>query len=104
MEILDLNGNNVASYDMDGRIICLLSPEKDQFILITLSLENRKIQAIILKSRTKRITPACAGKRSSRFRPCKTGTDHPRMCGEKGIMPVIKSSTTGSPPHVRGKV
>ena len=30
-----------------------------------------------------RITPAYAGKRSSRFLSCKASRDHPRLCGEK---------------------
>ena len=49
------------------------------------------------------ITPAHAGKR------CGTGTardgswDHPRTCGEKLTATSLRSKSTGSPPHMRGK-
>ena len=50
-----------------------------------------------------RITPACAGRRpfsktSSEFR-----RDHPRVCGEKGVISPLASSDRGSPPRVRGE-
>ena len=49
------------------------------------------------------ITPAYAGKSSclwSGKSPCR---DHPRMCGEKIVVIVKSGSTSGSPPHMRGK-
>ena len=72
-----------------------------------------------------RITPACAGKRTSGATASGYTSDHPRMCGEKllcklgfyakfWITPACagKSASVdihvildrGSPPHVRGKV
>ena len=70
------------------------------------------------------ITPACAGKRSvdgnarlsEQDHPrmcgekrefsekCSCFQDHPRMCGEKLCRSVALPLSTGSPPHVRGKV
>ena len=49
------------------------------------------------------ITPACAGKR---LPPSCRGWqqwDHPRMCGEKGLLLLWEADHRGSPPHVRGK-
>ena len=51
-----------------------------------------------------RITPACAGKRSSptwRFMPM---GDHPRACGEKDGLSLGAEMMQGSPPRVRGKI
>ena len=50
-----------------------------------------------------RITPACAGKRSAYNGLSVNVRDHPRMCGEKLPGAALVSSTSGSPPHVRGK-
>ena len=50
-----------------------------------------------------RITPAYAGKRILK-RPTPTKTeDHPRVCGEKLIMPAGTAWLKGSPPRMRGK-
>ena len=49
------------------------------------------------------ITPAYAGKRAAANFHLGTTRDHPRVCGEKVVMPVLVASMTGSPPHVRGK-
>ena len=49
-----------------------------------------------------RITPAHAGNRRSSVSfslPCR---DHPRTCGEQPGKTSLKSSQTGSPPHMRG--
>ena len=50
-----------------------------------------------------RITPAWAGKsapaRARREKP----QDHPRAGGEKRLRSAVRSSSTGSPPHRRGK-
>ena len=50
-----------------------------------------------------RITPACAGKRSSVCKHGRTGKDHPRVCGEKIIGADKGLQNPGSPPRVRGK-
>ena len=49
------------------------------------------------------ITPACAGKRRSWYRPHSPGRDHPRVCGEKTSTMVKDLYNQGSPPRVRGK-
>ena len=51
-----------------------------------------------------RITPACAGKRSSVCKHGRTGKDHPRVCGEKAPRHRALCCILGSPPRVRGKV
>ena len=51
-----------------------------------------------------RITPACAGKSSTRAKTALTRRDHPRVCGEKRILKVYDFEFQGSPPRVRGKV
>ena len=51
-----------------------------------------------------RITPAYAGKRSKlRLRGSFRG-DHPRLCGEKLMLPWCFPFIPGSPPPMRGKV
>ncbi len=50
------------------------------------------------------ITPACAGKSLSCGDARSQDWDHPRMCGEKCCSGSSCSPSTGSPPHVRGKV
>ncbi len=52
----------------------------------------------------KGITPAYAGKSSSRGFVCKEIEDHPRLCGEKAISMFLCASSGGSPPPMRGKV
>ena len=50
-----------------------------------------------------RITPAYAGKRSSRCSAMHRTRDHPRLCGEK-LYPVSPfGCRSGSPPPMRGK-
>ena len=49
------------------------------------------------------ITPACAGKRYSPFRPRGLSWDHPRVCGEKVNTLSDAKTAVGSPPRVRGK-
>ena len=49
------------------------------------------------------ITPAYAGKRSSRCSAMHRRRDHPRLCGEKHSTFVIRSKRLGSPPPMRGK-
>ena len=50
------------------------------------------------------ITPACAGKSTTRDIIDNQNQDHPRMCGEKHACPSGRPRAWGSPPHVRGKV
>ena len=49
------------------------------------------------------ITPACAGKRSTRPPAQCRRWDHPRVCGEKGNIIEAEKPIEGSPPRVRGK-
>ena len=50
-----------------------------------------------------RITPAHAGKRRDTHRYDTRFRDHPRTCGEKGLIPLVVSPGPKSPPHMRGK-
>ena len=50
------------------------------------------------------ITPAYAGKSLRLCILSRLLQDHPRMCGEKCCSGSSCSPSTGSPPHVRGKV
>ncbi len=50
------------------------------------------------------ITPACAGKSIRQGSNKPPAPDHPRVCGEKGILSHDISYNRGSPPRVRGKV
>ena len=52
---------------------------------------------------SKGITPACAGKSSEVLMKQFTTRDHPRVCGEKMILPLWAMCRKGSPPRVRGK-
>ena len=49
------------------------------------------------------ITPAYAGKSWSTARSSTKSEDHPRLCGEKLNLTLIKSIPLGSPPPMRGK-
>ena len=49
------------------------------------------------------ITPACAGKSCPPQAPTFTRQDHPRACGEKGLLCPAVHLHGGSPPRVRGK-
>ena len=49
------------------------------------------------------ITPACAGKSSIRYLLSGEYGDHPRVCGEKGMILMAIFGPLGSPPRVRGK-
>ena len=50
----------------------------------------------------KRITPACAGNRSSFTVKFSGQGDHPRVCGEQKSMSRLTCMLLGSPPRVRG--
>ena len=51
-----------------------------------------------------RITPAYAGKSSTRLLYVLSEKDHPRLCGEKSVSLADSILITGSPPPMRGKV
>ena len=51
---------------------------------------------------TSRITPACAGNRIFLALALYVFGDHPRVCGEQKIQPVLLALQIGSPPRVRG--
>ena len=51
-----------------------------------------------------RITPACAGNRSTSTARSSGPEDHPRVCGEQSHSSMIQPSALGSPPRVRGTV
>ena len=50
------------------------------------------------------ITPACAGKTSSRASNAPPRRDHPRMRGEDGVPFEKYARYWGSPPHARGRL
>ena len=50
-----------------------------------------------------RITPACAGKSCQPAADFRRAWDHPRVCGEKLMPPLMGFWLRGSPPRVRGK-
>ena len=52
----------------------------------------------------RRITPACAGRRSCSSQSPAAWEDHPRVCREKLSFSVIIVYHSGSPPRVRGEV
>ena len=49
------------------------------------------------------ITPAYAGKRGTHSLSGPRRWDHPRVCGEKGMLRLKHSHKLGSPPRMRGK-
>ena len=53
--------------------------------------------------RSRRITPAYAGKRIEFPQGALPSRDHPRVCGEKGRGPDASKCVGGSPPRMRGK-
>ena len=55
-----------------------------------------------IKSIPSRITPACAGNRIFLALALYVFGDHPRVCGEQKIQPVLLALQIGSPPRVRG--
>ena len=50
-----------------------------------------------------RITPAYAGKSTLYSLYSDSAGDHPRLCGEKGLLRQSKRAIPGSPPPMRGK-
>ena len=61
----------------------------------------RTVNAI---GKTRRITPADAGKTQSSDVSTLSATDHPRGCGENSAAKHLTSAGTGSPPRMRGKL
>ena len=55
-------------------------------------------------SRTRRITPACAGKTRAPKQASLLDTDHPRMRGEDTVEIEGMFAALGSPPHARGRL
>ena len=51
-----------------------------------------------------RITPACAGNSAELERLEALYEDHPRVCGEQGLIAAGMAYLDGSPPRVRGTV
>ena len=49
------------------------------------------------------ITPAYAGKSLFRYSFGSSFRDHPRVCGEKTLMRLVRFAVLGSPPRMRGK-
>ena len=62
-----------------------------------------KAQTSTIIRRSRRITPACAGKRSEAPKGQQQERDHPRVCGEKPLTWFWQGPCLGSPPRVRGK-
>ena len=54
-------------------------------------------------ARQSRITPADAGKTSSKMTGTHSCRDHPRGCGENWLCPCFVRGAQGSPPRMRGK-
>ena len=50
-----------------------------------------------------RITPAYAGKSHRSAAQQRAGRDHPRVCGEKFFVVLVRLFGLGSPPRMRGK-
>ena len=63
-----------------------------------------KVNFVQSQAEADRITPAYAGKRSSRRSAMHRKRDHPRLCGEKSACQSAGTGKTGSPPPMRGKV
>ena len=57
-----------------------------------------------VKRRLSGITPAYAGKRCCHCKITPLRWDHPRVCGEKGLLGDPAAPCRGSPPRMRGKV
>ena len=57
----------------------------------------------IAENAEKRITPACAGRSNFFYDGKSCMEDHPRVCGEKGMVIFLEMKRKGSPPRVRGE-
>ena len=58
---------------------------------------------LLFSSRSRRITPAHAGKTGGSVRSCLSISDHPRACGENFFIKRLTFFPGGSPPRMRGK-
>ena len=63
-----------------------------------------KVPAWLFPVKSKRITPAYAGKSILELSNLKMHGDHPRLCGEKRFRSTKRAAFQGSPPPMRGKV
>ena len=62
-----------------------------------------KLALTLAKKKSKRITPACAGKTYTTTYDSYYHRDHPRVCGENVNFWSLHCLALGSPPRVRGK-
>ena len=62
-----------------------------------------KAHPFVPSQRTEGITPAYAGKSDSYGPQRRNPRDHPRVCGEKALVPDTQHRCQGSPPRMRGK-
>ena len=62
-----------------------------------------KVYGVAGRRGVSRITPAYAGKSAPLLRWSGGVWDHPRLCGEKGMVLVFHLNSLGSPPPMRGK-
>mgnify|MGYP004463998303 CR=1 FL=1 len=62
-----------------------------------------KVQPLADGCMQARITPAYAGKSSKITSIFFMIKDHPRLCGEKGVLFMVENLLVGSPPPMRGK-
>ena len=76
---------------------------KSQSVLGSPPQVRGKVSMMIIGLRTIRITPAGAGKSTSKQCFAIAPRDHPRRCGEKWKSFVVSVPGLGSPPQVRGK-
>ena len=63
-----------------------------------------KARLICAMCKGSRITPAHAGKSPAAAGKARRFGDHPRTCGEKATWRITVPLSSGSPPHMRGKV
>ena len=76
---------------------------KQHFNLGSPPLARGKGHKLRGKNGRKGITPACAGKRCTRWLDRTLYRDHPRLRGEKQVCPLRFRFLLGSPPLARGK-
>ena len=67
-------------------------------------LRGTRLKSRSLLSVSIRITPAPAGKTVPLMSFHLQIQDHPRTCGENAVQLQVLKNTTGSPPHLRGKL
>jgi len=62
-----------------------------------------ELSLITIYSELDRITPAYAGRTHMAPKAVTTRRDHPRVCGENGIISAFNKLANGSPPRMRGE-